>query len=193
MSDGTGALTLATRTGLPEALRVLLAERPRAEWEADPAFGGLVRFWLDRHLMFRRLIAQLREDAEGAAAGALSPADHAARLARLGGILIGELEGHHRIEDAHYFPALAQLEPRIARGFKLLEADHQALDGHLAGLDAAAKRVLAATASAAAARGAAGRFLPELATFDRLLDRHLTDEEDLVVPVILRHGERGLA
>lgn len=27
--------------------------------------------------------------------------------------------------------------------------------------------------------------------FQRLLDRHLTDEEELVVPVILEHGELG--
>ena len=34
----------------------------------------------------------------------------------------------------------------------------------------------------------AGRFADRLAGFDRFLDRHLTDEEDLIVPVILRAG-----
>ncbi len=40
--------------------------------------------------------------------------------------------------------------------------------------------------------GAAGRFLTVLADTDRLIDRHLVDEEDLIVPVILHHGPDGL-
>ena len=29
--------------------------------------------------------------------------------------------------------------------------------------------------------------------FDKLLDRHLVDEEELVVPVLLKYGMQGLA
>ena len=34
----------------------------------------------------------------------------------------------------------------------------------------------------------AGRFRDELARLEELLDRHLIDEEELIVPVILRYG-----
>ena len=50
-------LALADRKKLPDALRVLLEDYPRDGWELDPGFDGLVRFWLDRHLMFRRLMS----------------------------------------------------------------------------------------------------------------------------------------
>ena len=32
-------LDLETRSGLPEAMRILLAEYPREAWEADPNFS----------------------------------------------------------------------------------------------------------------------------------------------------------
>ena len=57
MADLPDDLALGVRAGLPDALRVLLADYPREGWESHPHFTGLVRFWLDRHLMFRPLQA----------------------------------------------------------------------------------------------------------------------------------------
>jgi hypothetical protein len=42
------------------------------------------------------------------------------------------------------------------------------------------------------ARVAAGALDAELADLARLIGRHLEDEEDLIVPVILAHGADGL-
>lgn len=189
------ALALDRRQGLPDALRVLLEEYPRAAWEADPGFDGLVRFWLDRHLMFRRMIGQLDADIRARLDGALAPERFAAGLSRYGGLLVNELHAHHMIEDRHYFPVLARRDARIETGFRLLDADHHALDAYLARfVDAAngALRALDPAAGAAAARDAAGAYEGELGRLGRLIDRHLTDEEELVVPVILRYGSAGL-
>jgi hypothetical protein len=43
-----------------------------------------------------------------------------------------------------------------------------------------------------AGRDAAGALLGELERFAVFLDRHLTDEEDLIVPVILEYRGAGL-
>jgi len=105
---------------------------------------------------------------------------------------VQELHGHHLIEDHQYFPVLTQLEPRLERGFALLDADHHALDPWLARL---AERANAAIGAARADRGlgdAAGPLAEDLGAFAGLLERHLTDEEDLVVPVLLRHKGAGL-
>ena len=193
--DLPDALALERRDGLPDALRVLLQEYPRSGWEADPNFDGLVRFWLDRHLMFRQLLTLLRDDVQARLDDAM-PADRfAAGLSRYGGMLVNDLHGHHMIEDQHYFPVLAGRDPRIETGFALLDADHQALDGYLARFVEAANgalRTLDPAGPGATARDAAGRFEAELGRLARLIDRHLTDEEELVVPVILRHGTDGL-
>jgi hypothetical protein len=180
-----------SRTGLPDALRVLVRDYPRDIWQGHSNFDGLTRFWLDRHLGFRSLLDQwqaetrlfLDRNAEGRA--------HASRTLRLGGALVEGLHGHHGIEDAHYFPLLSGLEPRLAPGFDLLDADHQALDGHLATLtDTTNAHLRALTEGKADARATGGAVLTGLKGFAGFLDRHLTDEEDLVVPVILHHAVR---
>ncbi|MHA6344782.1 hemerythrin domain-containing protein [Roseivivax sp. CAU 1761] len=178
-------LKLDRRDGLPEALRLLAAEFPRPDWQGHDRFGGLVQFWMERHGMFRQICAALDEDVQARLSGRLSPEAQAARLGRYGSLLVNELHNHHRIEDMHYFPALSGLEPRLDCGFALLDADHHAMDGLLDAFAQSANGVIDGSAEP-------GRFHDDLTRFAALLERHLTDEEDLVVPVILKHGDAAL-
>jgi iron-sulfur cluster repair protein YtfE (RIC family) len=186
-------LALDTRAGLPDALRALLADHPRASWQADPNFGGLVSFWLDRHLQFRRLMGSMREETEALLDRDADPQAFGGRLSRLGGRFLGEIHGHHTVEDTHFFPILTAQEGRLAAGFAMLERDHHDLDAHLEAFADAANGALRALDRPEDLRTAGGLLLANLATLDRFLDRHLVDEEDLVVPVILRDGEGFLA
>jgi hemerythrin-like domain-containing protein len=183
-------LLLNLRFGLPDALRVLLDEYPRQGWVSHPSYQGLISFWLDRHMIFRKLMEKLQEDAVACEAGKLDAEQHKVQLARFGSMFVGELHGHHNIEDAHYFPVLKQKDPRIAAGFELLDKDHHALDAHLNAFVQHANGVLQPSNDIA---GALERFIDNAHKLDRLLNRHLTDEEEVVVPVILKYGTGGLA
>ncbi len=182
---------LETRSGLPEPLRVLLETYPREAWEADPAFSGLIRFWLDRHLMFRRLLEVMQTEAEAALDKNMDAQTYGMHLSRYGSMFVGELHGHHSIEDQHYFPQIKGLEKRVERGFDILDADHHALDGHINGFAASANAVLAAVQSGTVLIDPVGQMHDGLAEMTRFLDRHLTDEEELVVPILLKHGSAG--
>jgi len=182
---------LIERDGLPEALRVLVNELPRETWEVHPEFAGLVQFWLERHMMFRKLLGLLDTDVRAALEGQIDARHHAARLARFGGMLVNDLHGHHQIEDYHYFPRLRLLDPRIEAGFDILDRDHQAMDGLLSGFADIANAVI--RAEDASRRDALGDLDAGLVQFAAMLDRHLNDEEDLIVPVILKSGGGGLA
>jgi iron-sulfur cluster repair protein YtfE (RIC family) len=176
-------LTLAARGGLPDAWQVLLAEFPRDGWQTHPNFGGMVEFWLHRHLMFRQLLERMERDVQAHVDGHIGFQDYAPRLSHYGGTLLNELHGHHHIEDAHYFPRLMQLDPRLDGAFRLLDGDHHAMDGQLNDMAAAANAVLQG--------GEAGVFADRLAAFGGLLNRHLVDEEEIIVPVILKTGFEG--
>lgn len=184
-------LALARRTGLPDALRVLLEEYPRDAWQAHPNFGGLVAFWLDRHLMFRRLDAMLTDAVQTALDRKSDPQNFARNVSRFGEMLLEQLHGHHMIEDQHYFPLLVQKAPVLERGFDILDRDHHALDPLLTEFANAAN---GAITGAMANKGpdAIAPLERELTRLSRLLDRHLQDEEELVVPVILKFGPSGL-
>jgi hemerythrin-like domain-containing protein len=179
-------LTLADRLGLPTEFQIILAEHPRAGWPGHRDFNGLAAFWLERHLAFRRMLAVLTAEAQGRLDGQIAPKEHGQWLSRMGSRFLGDLIGHHQIEDDAYFPELARLEPRIARGFDMLDADHHALHDLIDGFAKGANAVLA-EAGDARQREKVARFLGDLGNFDRLLARHLTDEEDLVLPVVLKH------
>ncbi|MCC5961766.1 MAG: hemerythrin domain-containing protein [Rhodobacteraceae bacterium] len=182
---------LARRNALPDALRVLLQDYPRDIWESHRNFDGLTRFWLDRHLMFRRALKDWQTDTRSFLDKGRDPRAHGQMTAQIGGFLINQLHGHHQIEDAHYFPVLSGAEPRLSHGFDLLDADHHRLDSELASLtDAANTHLRALQDRSADTRASAGAMLERLEGFEGFLNRHLVDEEELVVPVILHHALR---
>ena len=185
-------LALASRPGLPEALRALLADFPRADWTLHRNFDGLVSFWLDRHLNFRDLTARMTLETHSVLDRSADPRLFAATISRLGNRFLTELHGHHQIEDSHFFPRLTALERRLERGFVMLEADHLAIDILLHRFTTSANAVLANWQTAALVSQAA-TFATDLSAITALLDRHLVDEEDLIVPVILRHGPGAVA
>ena len=177
---------LAERQELPEALRILVDALPRAGWEAHPNFGGLVQFWMERHQGFRQYHRLLTEDVRGFLDRGSALRDWQPRLSRLGSGLLQELHGHHMIEDHEYFPMLARLEPRLARGFDMLERDHQEMDVLLHDFADRANAVLRLTGDGG--RDEAAAFAALVERLGGFLDRHLTDEEELVVPVVLTTG-----
>ena len=178
-------LDLTTRAGLPPALCALRDIYPREGWAQHANFNGLVSFWMDRHLMFRTLCDTLRADAEAVQGGTLDPERMQARLSRYGSLLLQQLHGHHQIEDMHYFPKLVGYESSLARGFDILDKDHHRMDELLDGFAKAANGVLQGQVEA-------GRYRDEIAAFEGFLLRHLEDEEDLIVPILLKHGSAGL-
>ena len=181
---------LGARTGLPEHLRVLADLYPREGWQSHSNFNDMTRFWLDRHLMFRDVIGKLQAETMGFLD---QPEDRfAPTLHRYTGFFLNQLHGHHGIEDHHYFPLLIEIDPRIAPGFALLESDHKELDGHIQMLADKTNAVLQALTAGEDAKGVADRLLSAQQGFERFLHRHLTDEEELVVPLILEYGPPDL-
>ncbi|MEL6677434.1 MAG: hemerythrin domain-containing protein [Pseudomonadota bacterium] len=97
------------------------------------------------------------------------------------------------MEDEHYFPLLTGEDPRLAAAFDLLDADHGVLDGRIHGLADRINRALGLLGDARLLRGEAGPLIDDLEAMRALLDRHLTDEEEIVVPIILEHAPKALS
>jgi hypothetical protein len=171
---------------------VLLDRHPRDSWRLDRSSHA--SFWLAIHDGFRHEIGGLEAAGDDFLRGrAGAPQLAAVGAPRVRG-LIAHLRGHHEVEDFHYFPAFREQEPRLARGFDTLAADHAALQQDVDAALAALRELLAAAArptspqDPGSAEHAAERFIDASARLGRHLTRHLADEEDLVVPLLLERG-----
>ncbi len=184
---------LGRRAGLPEDLRGLVLRHPRAGWSGHVNLGVTARFWLERHADLRAIESEISGGIADFREGRVE-ADPFARLLvpRLRHFL-GDLEGHHRVEDGHYFPVFAEAEPSLASGFDLMEGDHEVIHAQIEAVIETANAMLAVLpAGGDALRFAADGYAAAQLALGAGLARHLGDEEDLIIPLILDRGERDL-
>ena len=186
-------LSLARRSGWPEDLRVLVARFPREQWEGHANLGEMARFWLSRHAMFRELATMIAAIDAQFREGALSPAEFPRQLVPRLQFLLSQLNVHHQIENLHYFPIFRAADARLARGFDVLESDHHAIHADMDQTAQTANALLRAVAGEPQAlRRCGDDYASACGALLKGLLRHLDDEEDLIVPLILERGEAAL-
>jgi len=190
----TNPLDLDHRQDLPSEWLFLLEAFPRDQWLAHGNLGPLTEFWLNRHDGFRNhgntLIAMLRQFREGQ----IPPQRFAGMFAPQLQHFLSELHNHHMIEDHHYFPVFMEAEKRLLPGFELLESDHEQIHQRIEAVVDSANTLL--TRLQSEDKDAILRATDEYAAVSNALlmglKQHLSDEEDLIVPIILSRGESEL-
>ena len=166
---------------------------PRETWASHANLGGIARFCLERHEMFRRLDETIRSGTGTALSERIDAADFKPWLLQHLRWQLGGLEEHHQVEDLHYFPVFRRAEPRLAPGFELLDRDHKGLHTAIGGIIEHANAVLGAEdTDRAKSRAALARFHDAHLDLGRELLRHLDDEDDLVIPLLLERGEHAI-
>ncbi len=183
---------ITVRQGLPDEMQVLLRDYPRDTWPGHPDFARSIQNWMGAHRMFRQLAEIVTEDTEGFLDNGNDPQIYAGRLAHFGNLLVRNLHGHHGWEDHSFFPELEAADPRFTRGLEMLEGDHVALDTLLDRFTRGANRtVQLASLEEAQMKDEAGPLAETCAEIGQFLKRHLTDEEELAVPILLHYKMRG--
>jgi iron-sulfur cluster repair protein YtfE (RIC family) len=186
-------LTLDRRTALPGNYAFLLPDHPRPGWEGHPNNGQWCQFWLARHKMFREFGDGLADACAKLAEAQVEPKAFHEWFMPRASFFLGELDTHHKVEEYHYFPLLAQADPRMEKGIALLEGDHHIIHELLRGAyDTIVALDHAIQDNPDETMGLIPRMRDNLARLDTGLRRHLDDEEDLVVPLILDRTEAAL-
>jgi Hemerythrin HHE cation binding domain len=179
---------LDQRTGWPAELRALLAQYPRDTWTT--AASPMAQFWLERHAEFRYHATALEEMAKEYRNDRKSIEEFTTWTApRLQGFL-GALHGHHQIEDFHYFPVFRATRRELASGFDVLASDHELLHQGIIEIVESFNTLLTLAhdgndADKDTRRHARDHFLARSERMFTRLDRHLDDEEDLIIPIML--------
>ena len=186
-------LALGRRSGWPTALSAPLELYPREQWQGHANLGEMARFWLSRHDMFRELATMIKAIETQFRAGTLPAAEFPRQLVPRLQFLLSQLNVHHQIEDLHYFPIFRAADARFVRGFDVLENDHHAIHADMAATADTANALLRAlVGDTDALRRCGDDFAAASGALTKGLIRHLDDEENLIVPLILDRGEAAL-
>jgi len=188
-------LQLATRAGLSDDIACLRAAYPQPQWRSHANFGEMAAFWLSVHDSLRGHGAQLAQATQAFRDGQWPAADFQRFFVPNLNQFLQHLNGHHQIEDSAYFPRFRALDPRMVAGIDLLESDHAVIHDRLLASVDSARLLLQALAGRGgdAQRYAVDAYAAVSGELLTLLVRHLADEEDLVIPAILEHGERSIS
>jgi hypothetical protein len=184
--------SIHSRKGLPTEFQILLADYPREAWPDHPNFAQSIQNWMGAHQMFRRLSDITTTETRKFLEKSRSIEEFARRIGHYGNLLIHNLHGHHHWEDHEYFPELSAADPRFDHGLEMLETDHEELDKVLDGFTKKGNRLLKLLdLDQAQAHEEAHDLLDHSKNIQVFLNRHLEDEENLVVPILLHHKLRG--
>lgn len=151
---------------------------PRSGWsELDGAAG----FWLGVHHSLRHRHVTLEQLGEAILDKRMEWADYRSQMLRTATHHLSNLHTHHHVEDNSYFPRLRRQEPKLAQGFDLLDSDHEDIEQRLKQWQ---KLIIELKRAEMPNIDLAGRMHTAfVAGSDRLM-RHLSDEEDLVIPML---------
>lgn len=163
---------------------LLLRERvPRDAWEALPT-DSLSRTWLAMHDSLRHGQETLERLAMHWQLKLIDVATFRDRALPLLRQHLGHLHGHHRLEDTHYFPQFRTIEPRLVKGFDLLQSDHADLDASISALEAMTGQLASLDKDGPEVSSLSQRIAEALHRLGPPLRAHLLDEEDLVIPLV---------
>ncbi len=186
----TSDLSLETRTGLPEEWRFLLADYPKESWRSHTKLGEHAKFWLSIHRHFRIMGAHLISTSEDYREGRVTVEEFRSNMAPRLQQFLGTLDHHHRIEDNVFFPNFMAAEKRLVKGIELLEEDHHVIDAEVHHMiDVANALLQTGPKDSDGLKRNSADFAESGIRIVKLLGRHLDDEEEIVVPLLLDRGE----
>lgn len=153
---------------------------PPNDW-FNPDYAYKTSTWLTMHSRIQQRQGGLQKTSNAYQENRLDWANYKSKTLRQLSSHIDHLYGHHGIEDGHYFPRFVKNYPKLAAGFAILDNDHQVLNAALHELQQSGSKLYR---SALEDQQLADTLHQQLSQVGVLLSRHLSDEEDLVIPIL---------
>lgn len=155
-------------------------QMPPEKWYHLPSFCT-ASTWLGMHQSLRRGQGEIEHLNQEYQNGAIEWQDYRHQLLHSASTHYGHLHGHHSVEDHHYFPKLRRREPKLDKGFDVLDSDHHQIEQQLKQIETLFEQLRQQQNNDPKL---AEQLYQTIKTSGEWLYRHLTDEEDLVIPIL---------
>ncbi|MEM7127689.1 MAG: hemerythrin domain-containing protein [Chloroflexota bacterium] len=172
------------RSQLSPDIRKTLLECERAQWPSHPRYGGKAAFFLNIHgglLNNTTHLVHALQRLLDEPASIVPDAFAASNLTRLSSNIISLAHGHHHMEDEYYFPAFRRIMPGIDHAIALLDGDHRVLEKALHKTES----TMNALRAGAVHRDGLAQALSGAKLLEKIIGRHLYDEEEIIIPIFL--------
>ena len=158
----------------------LYEKLPANQWYSSD-YAYKTSGWLNVHTNIRKRQRILRQLSEEYLMGALNWDNYRTQILQRISIHVLKLHQHHSVEDHGFFPEFVSSYPQLKPGFEILERDHVRLNALLDEIQSLNDELAKAQNED---KALADRLHVNLITGTDFLSQHLTDEEDLVVPIL---------
>jgi len=175
------------RQTLPTAVKETLLGSTRSQWKTHPRFHGKANFFMTIHRDLLNGAAQLSgalKQLLDVPESDVSATVKSMNLLPFSKNLIGFAHHHHEIEDHSYFPQFQLLYPNMERAMKLLDGDHRILDQALHDSEEA----LVELGIGSVTRDKLAELFQGSKALENILNRHIWDEEEIIIPIFLKHA-----
>ena len=142
--------------------------------------------WLKVHTNIRKRQRILVQISEAYISGEFDWSEYRSQILKRINMHVLKLHQHHGVEDEGFFPEFVSMYPKLAPAFEILGHDHEYLNELLDKLQIQNDML---ARSEVEDKALAEELHKTLVAVTDLLQQHLTDEEDLVIPILgLRQG-----
>lgn len=142
--------------------------------------------WLKVHTNIRKRQRILVQISESYISGEFDWSEYRSQILKRINMHVLKLHQHHGVEDDGFFPEFVSMYPKLMPAFEILGHDHEYLNELLYKLQIQNDQL---ARSEIEDKALAEELHKTLVAVTDLLSQHLTDEEDLVIPILgLRQG-----
>lgn len=142
--------------------------------------------WLKVHTNIRKRQRILTQISDAYISGEFDWSEYRSQILKRINMHVLKLHQHHEVEDEGFFPEFVSMYPKLAPAFEILGHDHEYLNELLDKLQIQNDQL---ARSEVEDKALAEELHKTLVAVTDLLQQHLTDEEDLVIPILgLRQG-----
>ncbi|WP_300392193.1 hemerythrin domain-containing protein [uncultured Psychrobacter sp.] len=137
--------------------------------------------WLKVHTNIRKRQRILVQISEAYISGEFDWSEYRSQILKRINMHVLKLHQHHGVEDEGFFPEFVSMYPKLAPAFEILGHDHEYLNELLDKLQIQNDML---ARSEVEDKALAEELHKTLVAVTDLLQQHLTDEEDLVIPIL---------
>ena len=137
--------------------------------------------WLKVHTNIRKRQRILVQISEAYISGEFDWSEYRSQILKRINMHVLKLHQHHGVEDDGFFPEFVSMYPKLAPAFEILGHDHEYLNELLDKLQIQNDML---ARSEVEDKALAEELHKTLVAVTDLLQQHLTDEEDLVIPIL---------